>query len=138
MALDRFSRKLLLLVEDEPLIAYEVERDLRNAGARVITAGYLDAASYMTQHPDLSGAVVDFQLGDETALSLCRRLFERGLPFVIHTGYTADAVRLEWPLVPIIQKPALSDEIPTALSDLLGSRDKTLQGAANGKPSVGF
>ena len=132
MALDRFSRKLLLLVEDEPLIAYQVERDLRNAGARVITAGYLDAASYMTQHPDLSGAVVDFQLGDETAVSLCRRLFERDLPFVIHTGYTADAIRREWPLVPIIQKPALSDEIPAALSDLLGSHDKRLQGGGIG------
>ena len=120
------------------MIAYQVERDLRSAGARVIAAGYLDAASYMTQHPDLSGAVVDFQLGDETALSLCRRLFERDLPFVIHTGYPVDAVRREWPLVPIIQKPALSDEIPTALSDLLGSRDKMLPGAANGYSGVGF
>ncbi|MET0163435.1 MAG: hypothetical protein ABW318_00350 [Vicinamibacterales bacterium] len=120
------------LAKAEPLIAYQVERDLRNAGARVITAGYLDAASYMTQHPDLSGAVVDFQLGDETAVSLCRRLFERDLPLVIHTGYAADAIRREWPLVPIIQKPASSDEIPTALSDLLGSREKTLQGAAIG------
>jgi ActR/RegA family two-component response regulator len=129
MALDRFDRKLLLLVEDEPLIAYEVERDLRNAGARVITAGYLDAASYMTQHPDLSGAVVDFQLGDETAVSLWRRLVERCLPFVIHTGYSADAIRREWPLVPIIQKPALSDQIPNALSELLGSRHKTHQSA---------
>ena len=39
MALDLFSRKLVLLVEDEPLVAYDVEHHLRKAGARVITAG---------------------------------------------------------------------------------------------------
>ena len=42
-----------LLVEDEPLIALDVEHDLRTAGARVIAAGYLDAALSMTEHPDL-------------------------------------------------------------------------------------
>jgi hypothetical protein len=56
------SRKLMLLVEDEPLIALDVERDLRTASARVIAAGYLDAALCMTEHPDLSGAVVGLRL----------------------------------------------------------------------------
>jgi hypothetical protein len=37
----------------------DVELHLRKAGARVITAGYLNAALYMTEHPDLSGAVVN-------------------------------------------------------------------------------
>jgi DNA-binding response OmpR family regulator len=44
MPLDLFSRKRVLLVEDEPLIANDVEHHLRKAGACVITAGYLDAA----------------------------------------------------------------------------------------------
>jgi hypothetical protein len=68
MPLDLFSRKLVLLVEDEPLIALDVERDLRTAGARVIAAGYLDAALCMTEHPDLSGAVVDLRLGADSAM----------------------------------------------------------------------
>jgi DNA-binding response OmpR family regulator len=59
MTLDLFSRKLVLLVEDEPLIANDVEHHLRKAGTRVITAGYLDVALYMTEHPNLSGAVVN-------------------------------------------------------------------------------
>ena len=116
MALDLFSRKLVLLVEDEPLVAYEVEHHLRKAGARVITAGYLDAALYMSDHPDLSGAVVDLRLGDESAIPICRRLAHRHLPFIVHTGYAADAVRSEWPTVPIIQKPALSDDITDTLA----------------------
>jgi DNA-binding response OmpR family regulator len=106
MPLDLFSRKLVLLVEDEPLIAHDVEHHLRKAGARVITAGYLDAVLYMTEHPDLSGAVVDLRLGKHNALPIFRRLPHKNIPFVVHTGYPADHVRREWPTTPIIQKPA--------------------------------
>ena len=121
MALDLFSRKLVLLVEDEPLVAYDVEHHLRKAGARVITAGYLDAALYMTEHPDLSGAVVDLRLGTDSAFPICRRLSHRDLPFVVHTGYSADAVRREWPSAPIVRKPASPDEITDALSRSLSA-----------------
>jgi DNA-binding response OmpR family regulator len=118
MYLDLFSRKLVLVVEDEPLIALDVENQLRKAGARVIAAGYLDAALYMTEHPDLSAAVVDLRLGPDSAIPICRRLAHRNLPFVVYTGYSADAVEREWPSVPIIQKPATPDEITDALSHL--------------------
>ena len=116
MPLDLFSRKLLLLVEDEPLIALDVEHQLRNAGAHVITAAYLDTALPMTEHPLLSGAIVDLRLGVESAIPILRRLAHRHLPFVVHTGYAADAVQREWPSVSIIQKPAVPDEILEALS----------------------
>lgn len=125
MPLGLFSRKLVLLVEDEPLIALDVEHHLRKAGARVISAGYLDAALYMAEHPDLSGAVVDLRLGNDSALPVCRRLAQRGLPFVVHTGYAADAVQREWPLAPIIQKPASPYEITEALSWSLSVKAST-------------
>jgi CheY-like chemotaxis protein len=121
MPLDLFSRKLILLVEDEPLIAYDVERNLRSAGARVITAAHLETALYMTDHPDLSGAVVDLRLGSDSAMPICRHLADRNLPFIVHTGYAADAVRQEWPLVPIMQKPAVPEAITRGLSELLRS-----------------
>jgi ActR/RegA family two-component response regulator len=128
MPLDLFSRKLVLLVEDEPLIALDVEDQLRKAGARVITAGYLDAALYMTEHPDLSGAIVDLRLGADSAIPICRRLAHRNLPFVVHTGYAADAVQREWPSVPIIQKPATSDDIADALfRSLSAAHDRILR-----------
>jgi hypothetical protein len=73
---------------------------------------------YMTEHPDLSGAVVDLRLGEESAIPICRRLSHRDLPFVVHTGYAADAVQSEWPSVPIIQKPAIPEELTRSLSEL--------------------
>jgi CheY-like chemotaxis protein len=122
MPLDLFSRRLVLLVEDEPLVALDVEDRLRKAGARVITVGHLDAALYMAEHPDLSGAIVDIRLGVESAIPICRRLAQRNLPFVVHTGYAADTVHREWPSVPIIQKPAATHEIIDALTVSFGRR----------------
>jgi CheY-like chemotaxis protein len=124
MPLDLFSRKLVLLVEDEPLIAYDVEHHLRKAGARVITAGYLDAALFMTEHPDLAGAVVDLRLGKHDAIPICRRLAHRNIPFVVYTGYPADTVRCEWPTTPVIQKPATPDQITDALSHSISAADQ--------------
>ena len=119
MPLDLFSRKLVLLVEDQPLIAYDVEREFRKAGARVISAAQLDVALPMAEHPDLSGAVIDLRLGADSAIPICRRLVDRKIPFVVHTGYAADAVQQQWPGVPIIQKPARPEEVADRLAECL-------------------
>jgi DNA-binding NtrC family response regulator len=38
-------------------------------------------------HPELSAAVLDFGLKDGEAIAICERLKERGVPFVLHSGY---------------------------------------------------
>jgi CheY-like chemotaxis protein len=119
MPLDLFSRKLILLVEDQPLIAYDLEREFRKAGARVIAAGHLDAALPMAEHPDLSGAVIDLRLRATSAIPVCRRLVERKIPFIVHTGYAADAIQQQWPAIPIIQKPARPEEVADRLAECL-------------------
>jgi DNA-binding NtrC family response regulator len=124
MPLDLISRKLVLLVEDEPLIAHYIEDLLRKAGACVITAGYLDTALSMSAHPDLSAAVVDLRLAADSAIPILRRLVHRGIPFVVHTGYAA--VQREWPSVPIVQKPAAHGEIVEALARSLSDRHERL------------
>ena len=53
----------LLVVEDELLISLDIQQALRGAGATVVSAGYVDAALYMTEQAELSAAVVDLRLG---------------------------------------------------------------------------
>jgi DNA-binding response OmpR family regulator len=65
--------RLILLVEDEPLIAIELDSALRASGARVVSAGYVEEGLFATEHPDLSAAVVDLHLGDGSGLTVCRR-----------------------------------------------------------------
>ena len=87
MALKRLDGKVILVVEDEPLVALDVVKALRAAGARVLCAGYLELGLCTTEHPELSAAVIDLHLGDGSGTVICSRLRERGIPFVIHTGY---------------------------------------------------
>jgi CheY-like chemotaxis protein len=119
MALDFLSRKLVLLLEDEPLIALDIENHLRKAGARVVAAATLDAAWLIADHPHLSAAIVDLCLGAQSAIPICRRLANRNVPFVVHTGYDADAIEREWPAMPIMRKPANPIDVVHALAGVL-------------------
>ena len=111
----RLDGKVILVVEDEPLVALDVVRALRADGARVLCAGFLESGLSTTEHPDLSAAVIDLHLGDGSGTTICRRLRERGIPFVVHTGYPPMLVSREWPDVAVISKPARSDQIIAAL-----------------------
>ena len=111
--------RLILLIEDEPLIALEVDNALRAAGARVVSAGYLESALFTAEHPALSAAVVDLRLGDNSSTTVCRRLSRLGVPFVIHTAYPGDFAASSWPNVPVITKPANPQRIIAALVSLL-------------------
>jgi DNA-binding response OmpR family regulator len=115
----RLDGKVILVVEDEPLVALDVVKTLRAAGARVLCAGYLDSGLSTTEHPDLAAAVIDLHLSDGNGTTICRRLRERGVPFIVYTGYPPMLAAREWPGVPVISKPARSDEIISALMGVL-------------------
>ena len=124
MAKDRLAGRVVLIVEDEPLVALEVTAALRAAGARVLSAGYLEAGLFTAEHPELSAAVIDLHLSDGNGTAICQRLQYLGVPFVVHTGYPSMLVRGEWPDVPVISKPARPEQIISALIDLLPSLDQ--------------
>jgi len=111
--------RLILVVEDEPLIALDVENALRIAGARVVAAGYVESGLCTAEHPDLSAAVVDLRLGNGDGAVVCRRLRQLRVPFVVYTGYAASDIAREWPDVPILQKPATASQIVVLLVSLI-------------------
>ena len=108
--------RLILLVEDEPLIALDVEGGLRAAGARVVPTASVEFALYIAKRPQLSAAVVDLRLGKDDGVAVCRRLHRLGVPFVIYTGYPAAVIANEWADMPVIKKPARINDIVTALA----------------------
>ena len=109
--------RTILVVDDEPLIALDIVEHFRRAGACVFTAHNLQDGSRLAGHPDLSAAVVDFGLQDGDGAVLCQRLKERGIPFVLHSGYShlpdgcAAGV--------VIAKPARPAVLVTAIARLL-------------------
>ena len=78
--------RCILLVEDEPLVRLDTEKRLEAAGARVLGASRLDRALRFADHPDLSAAVLDFDLWNTDSTAVCCRLTDRRIPFVLHSG----------------------------------------------------
>ena len=80
----------ILIVEDEPLIAFDIVTAFEKAGAIALTARSLAEAVRLADHDDLAAAVLDFGLADGDADAVCARLDERHIPFILHSGYSRD------------------------------------------------
>lgn len=110
--------RIVLIVEDEPLIAVDIVAAFERAGAATLVARSLATAIRLVEHDGLSAAVVDFGLGDGDADALCGRLTARGIPFILHSGYThvGDAGRGGT----VIPKPANPEKLIKTIVALLG------------------
>ena len=99
--------RAVLIVEDEPLVALDIAESFRKAGASILTASKVQDGLRLAGHPDVSAAIVDFGLSDGDGTALCECLKERGIPFILHSGYThiSDACRVGV----VIPKPASPD-----------------------------
>ncbi len=66
--------RLVLVVEDEPLVALDVADCLKAAGAQVVIARTLADALRESASADLSAAVLDHGLHDGDTSEVCERL----------------------------------------------------------------
>jgi DNA-binding response OmpR family regulator len=109
----------ILVIEEETLVALQLEEQLHRAGAKVLGARWLREALHMAEHPALSAAVVNLRLGSDSTSRVCRRLSELGIPFVLHTRYDATEALRSWPDAPVVSKPADSHVIVSSVAELL-------------------
>ena len=111
------SGRSILVVEDEPLIALDVAVEFESHGARVMQTHTLKEAEGLIEADGLSAAIVDYGLGDGDTSALCDRLTERGIPFVIYSGYSG----LEGSCAngTVVQKPAPPSVLVATVKSLL-------------------
>ena len=120
---------VILIIEDELLIALDLELMLADHGAQTVTVNSLVTALTAVEAPEISAAIVDHVLGDGDSSDLYRRLAERGVPFLIHTaknhltGPCTHAERLD--------KPTSPEVLLAAVQRLL-----TPQANSNGPPTA--
>jgi DNA-binding response OmpR family regulator len=81
---------LVLIAEDEPLIAVEIKQGFEEEGAKVIMAQTLSEALLGVEDPALSVAILDHGLADGDSHKVCARMMERNIPFVTYSGYDHD------------------------------------------------
>lgn len=107
----------VLILEDEFLIAMDVEQVCRDHGAAdVVISRSLDGLAELTADT-FDAAILDLKLGTVSTLDFARELFEAGIPFVFATGY-ADPSETErdFPGVPVLTKPYLESDLVDALA----------------------
>jgi DNA-binding response OmpR family regulator len=108
---------LVLVVEDEPLVAMDVADSFRNAGAQVVIARTLPDALKKTELPKLTAAVIDHALHDGITSEVCTRLNERNIPFIVYSGFN----KLEGACASgeLVAKPASPQMLLAALTGVL-------------------
>jgi DNA-binding response OmpR family regulator len=82
-----FTGRLILIAEDEPLIALDMMQAFEDEGASVIRARTRNEALLGVEAPDLSAAILDHALSDGDSSKVCTRMKERNIPFVTYSGY---------------------------------------------------
>ena len=78
--------RLILIVEDEPLIALQMTLAFEDEGAWVIRAYTLKEALARVENPKLSAAILDHGLSDGDTSTVCKRMTERNIPFITYSG----------------------------------------------------
>jgi DNA-binding response OmpR family regulator len=77
----------VMILEDEALIALDIEENLRSAGFDVsaVMSSCVDGLKWLeTNSPD--AAVLDIELRDGDSAAIAKLLHSRAIPFVVHSG----------------------------------------------------
>ena len=114
----------ILVVEDETLIAMELEDILEDLGHRVaaVAGSNARAQAAIERHgAEIDAVLLDANLGGESALPVAHGLKEAGIPFVITSGYESGELRRYGFDVPWVSKPYSSSDIDRALRTVCAS-----------------
>lgn len=103
----------LLLVEDEPLVAFEAEHFLREAGFHIVATvdSVREAVAVIARGDGLDLVLVDIRLADGSGLEVARAARERALPVLFVTGHCpaeARSLAAGWLEKPYAQRDLLA------------------------------
>jgi DNA-binding NtrC family response regulator len=111
--------RTVLILDDEPLVALDIARELEKAGASVVTANNLRAALKCIDEHSVSAAVIDCSLTEQDSATLYGRFKERLIPFIRYSGSPpGDQARVD---APFLSKPASRGELTRAIAGLLAA-----------------
>lgn len=108
----------MLIIEDEFLIAADVQRIVEDAGAAAVLLASSTAAARarLAEEQAIDIGILDLKLGSEDGLPLAQDLRDRGIPFVVATGLDR---AIDLPGVAVVQKPYNDREVVEALVQAL-------------------
>ncbi|EIZ80655.1 response regulator receiver modulated GAF sensor protein [Novosphingobium sp. Rr 2-17] len=120
-AFARLASGAALIVEDNILIAMEAEDLLQGYGfSDCRVTGTVDGAMDVLRKADVSFALLDVNLGNETSEPIAMALRERGIPFIFASGYgDRDVQGGPFKDVPAVTKPYDESDVRFAIGRAL-------------------
>ena len=116
---DNLNEARILVVEDEPMLAYALEETLVEAGFEIAgVAGRLDQALKIVERGDCDAAIIDANLAGVSAAPVASALLAQSIPFVVVSGYSREQQRGAFLEAPFVQKPCRPDDLISALRGL--------------------
>jgi PAS domain S-box-containing protein len=112
--------KRILLIEDEPLVAMDVESTLTAAGCKVVgQAATLERAKLLIEEADCDAALVDVNLAGQPVDELAALLTRKNRPFAFVTGYGREALPAGFRGAVVLGKPFGADQLRATVEVLL-------------------
>ncbi|MCA1776817.1 MAG: response regulator [Loktanella sp.] len=113
------SAKRVLIVEDEVLLAMDLECMLTDIGHEVVgQATRIDKAIKLAQETDLDFAVLDINVAGTKSFPVADILRERGIPFTFATGYGVDGLEDGYRDLPVLQKPYAQSDLKRTILEV--------------------
>ena len=120
---DRIKGARVLLVEDSPVVSDATADMLSDLGCEVVgPAGTMAPALTLASEEQLDAAIVDINIRGGKAFSVLSLLRQRGVPFLLTSGYADWTLPEEWQDCPRLPKPYSEGGLRDAIERLLGEK----------------
>ena len=116
--------KRFLILEDEPLIAMDIEQILRDAGAELVELCTALDADELKKLESYDAAVLDLNIGGRSSVPVAEALKRHDIPFIVVSGSEITPESAILSSIPLIDKPFDPEEL---LRGLCGELQKTSQ-----------
>lgn len=118
---DRLPGKRVLIVEDNPALAYDIDDSLREYGVEVVGPALdLTTGLELARENHLDAAVLDIDLGGDFVWPLAQQLKGHEVPFVFVSAECGDRLPDDFRNVVCLDKPATTRRILETVSNALG------------------
>jgi DNA-binding NtrC family response regulator len=117
----------ILIVEDEALIALDLEQALTDLHAVVVgSVNNVGDARKLVSESEIDCAVLDVHLGVESVAALLPELDARHIPRVFMTAHPEQNLPKEWRVWPVLQKPMVRSRLLSAIERVIENRSAGL------------
>ncbi len=110
----------VLVLDDEALLAFEIEIILSRAGYRVLGPVYsIPEAELLLSRKRPDGAVLDLGIGAHSSDIIADLLADRGVPFLFLSGYTRANMPARHATRPLLTKPVREADLLATVGAML-------------------